>query len=156
MLRPVYETAADLAKEEAVAEECVRCWTPRHGITAQRKLTISYGLDRVFSYYDDTVALFAEVKIRDWAFGAGNGYWIALLKVLAARQLADLTHLPTLLVAEFRDGSRHWVDFDRADPTRTFIGGRRDRGDPHDIEPMVTIPWPSWKPLELLLPEKLP
>jgi len=29
-----------------------------------------------------------------------------------------------------------------------IIDGRRDRGDPHDIEPLVVIPWDQFRPVE--------
>lgn len=133
MARTMYETEANLEKERAVVAlicEKFKCTSD--------KLAIKYGLDYALSR-DGKVAAFCEIKCRNYPFSHfADGYAIGLHKIMAAKQLTDTTGLPFILVISCEDGV-YYTKVSEFKNILTVMGGRRDRGDPQDIEPMAVF-----------------
>jgi hypothetical protein len=141
-VRPLYETAQDLAHEAEIIEAVVSGLGYDHAL----KLSRAYGLDWAL-VRGGRVGGYAEVKDRDLAFGVPGGYYIALLKSMAARVITATTGRPCWLVVRFSDGGVRIADFRAAINSAVVEHGRTDRGDPHDIEPCAAIPWEAFEPL---------
>lgn len=140
--RPTYETEQDRANEEAVAKELMARWR----LTEVKKLPKAYGLDYEL-IRDGEIIAFCEIKCRKLSFGYGDGFHIALQKVIRARALTEVAHRHCMLVARFSDGKIYYVDFEQHRDGCKEIG-RKDRDDPADIEPGCVFPWENFKPLE--------
>lgn len=136
MSRPLYEGAHDRTNEQAVAAKLAGLW----GCEAV-KLPMSYELDFAF-VRDGIVASFVEVKCRAYSWAQINqwgGYMLALSKWERALSLFQTSGRPFTLAVHTPDGIYFKVcrEFGFA-PVK--IGGRRDRGDWQDIEPVVMLP----------------
>lgn len=135
-MRVLYENAATLADESAVASVLEKAWACR-----AFKLPIAYRVD---------YALTIEGKIKGWAEIKCRGrryddMHLSLHKWMAGAELSRATDAPFVLVYAFKDGIV-WRRVDKDKPELT-IGGRNDRGDWQDIEPMVTFPLVGFKTL---------
>jgi len=129
-VRPYYENQRDLTNENLVATAL-----KEKGMDLV-KMPVSYRLDfamlrkgRVFG--------FAEVKTRNNRHDKYPTLMISLGKVMAARQLSEVTGTRSILLVKFLDGL-YWCDF--ASPFDLEIGGRTDRQDDADIEPVAHFP----------------
>jgi len=135
MSRPIYETPADLVNERRVADALLERWRC-NAVKLPRRYEIDYALSR-----GNRVMAWAEVKCRTNPREQYPTYMVALGKVLTGLNLSQRTNLPFMLVVQWTD-SLGWV-------TPTFdaihIGGRHDRGDCEDQEPMVHIPIADFK-----------
>jgi hypothetical protein len=88
---------------------------------------------------------FFEAKCRSFAFGRyKEGYNISVGKLMAAHWLHDVTGLRSALYARFSDGVIAATDITHHQ-YGLVIGGRTDRNQPYDIEPMAQIPWDKFK-----------
>ena len=134
--RPTYETEIDRTNEQKVVENiCVR-WGCNYA-----KMPRRYELDYVLTRQKEAVA-WLEVKCRKYSLEAISdmgGYMLSLAKWNAAQLLVTFTGRPFYLAVQTTCGG--WVakvnDFQSAD---IRIGGRRDRNDWQDQEPVVFIP----------------
>jgi hypothetical protein len=141
-VRPLYETQADRRREASVA-----------GIISQKlnvrlvKLPIRYSLD--YAGYDiDTRLLksWHEIKCRNYVSLALFKYdylILSLAKVMSGLQLAQTTAIPFYIYWSFLDNSIYFVEI-TTELIRAVAdiksGGRIDRNDPQDTEPMVSFP----------------
>jgi hypothetical protein len=136
MSRPLYETRVDRLREQAVAE--------RLGATLDctaHKLGMRYVLDFALLGRTGKVRYFCEVKWRELPFGYGDGFYVALGKVLAAESLLAATGIASLVAVRCIGNSVH-VGFMRGvRPGHVILHGRTDRNDPADIEPHMVLPW---------------
>lgn len=133
-MRPRYETREDLTREA----ELSRVASKKFNCTFS-KMPDRYGLD-FCATRDGRVVCFAEVKVRTTPFSMYQTYMISLGKVMAARNLAGVTGLPSLLIVGWSDAwGQTRLDIDPWVGSIS-VGGRTDRGDPQDIEPVVMIP----------------
>jgi len=127
MARPIYETAADLANEQSVADII-----EADGFELY-KLPMRYELD--FAVYDFTqrkkIVAFAEVKARRVRHDKYPTVMISLSKVLKARQLTEATGLPCYLLLRYLDCL---AKLDFAAEFEVMKGGRSDRSDPQDAD----------------------
>ena len=139
MSRPLYENDETLWREYEAAQE-VEKWS---GATL-KKIPIRYGLDYGIVREGEIVA-FAELKCRTNRKDDFDSYMISLGKIQSARSLAETTGLDTFLFVFWKDASG-WLDF-KTVPFWLQFGGRVDRNDPQDIEPMCHIPMSSFKEL---------
>jgi hypothetical protein len=134
MGRPTYETAGDLADEESVARELAKAWA-----SDPFKLPKFYKCDWAFSR-EGTVRAFIEIKCRK---NLPNKYPTVIIsadKWAYLRQLDEALEIPALLVFKFSDGSVFYIRPASTDRGAVIVGGRHDRGDPEDAEPVVHIP----------------
>ena len=129
-MRPIYENGATLAAEEATIRRVADRW----GVTFQ-KLPIQYRVDWAL-IRDGKVACWCECKRRHNNKGKYPSLMLSLSKVTHGLELARQTGLPFLVVVEWDDALAYWKA-DRISGVR--LGGRVDRGDWQDVEPVVDI-----------------
>lgn len=134
-MRPRYERPRDLVNERKVAERMAQ-----RGIEL-RKLPISYRLDFAM-FRDGKLRGFAEVKTRNNRHDSYPTLMISLGKVMAARQLAEVSETRSVLLVQYLDGL-YWCNF--ASPFEVAMGGRWDRGDDDDVEPVAHFPSEAFK-----------
>ena len=134
-MRPRYERPRDLVNESKVAERMAQ-----RGIEL-RKLPISYRLDFAM-FRDGKLRGFAEVKTRNNRHDSYPTLIISLGKVMAARQLAEISGTRSVLLVKFLD-EIVWCNF--ATPFEVTMGGRWDRGDDDDVEPVAHFPIEAFK-----------
>jgi hypothetical protein len=127
-MRPLYETKINLNSEIKVMDYVSQCWN-----VVYFKLPMSYKIDYAI-YRDTNLVGFAEVKCRTHTFGAFPTYIISLAKVLEARRLGRETNTTSILIVSWL-GALAYLDF--FSPFTTKQGGRSDRGDWQDQEPMA-------------------
>lgn len=129
--RPLYETTESLSEERLVAERIGEAWSCN-----PVKLARAYQLDFALCR-DDAVQAWAEVKVRTKRYPT---YMLSLHKWLAAVELHERTGLPALLVVQWPDLLAYCALSGLRRPLSVTMGGRRDRGDWQDMEPVVHIP----------------
>jgi len=134
-MRPRYERPRDLTNEQRVAARM-----KERGIDL-RKLPISYRLDFAM-FRDGKLRGFAEVKTRNNRHDTYPTLMISLGKVMAARQLAEVSETRSVLLVQYLDGI-YWCNF--ASPFEVAMGGRWDRGDDDDVEPVAHYPIEAFK-----------
>ena len=139
-MRPHYETKEDLAREEKVAI----LFAGDSGAKAI-KLPDRYYIDWMMMRHGHTSA-FAECKVRNNARLQYDDYMLSLDKWLHGYQLSLIANVPFLVVVQWTDGT-FWYR-QGASSVRFGYGGRKDRGDPQDMEPMVFIPARRFQPIK--------
>ena len=134
-MRPIYETTADLQREDDVLKVLEKLWNLK-----LIKLPIRYHLDFV-AVKEDRAKAFVEVKTRNYSMqqiDAMGGYLMSIGKWSSAKSLYDCSGLPFVLVAKTTDGIYYSV-FKEFKPDDILVRGRTDRNDWQDIEPCVLI-----------------
>lgn len=134
--RPTYETAVDRSNEQKVVESICGRWNCEYA-----KLPRRYELDYILTRGKEAVA-WMEVKCRNYSLdeiGSMGGYMLSLAKWNAAQLLVTFTGRPFYLAIQTTCGGyvAKVRDFESAD---IRIGGRKDRNDWQDQEPVVFIP----------------
>ena len=135
MGRLQYESDGDLANETAVASYVGARWNCNF-----EKLPISYHLDFALTR-EGAVEGFAEIKCRTSERTRYPTYMIALSKLNAAMTLRHVTGLPVFLIVRWRGGEIGYCDLLDVimDSLTVEMGGRKDRGDWQDVEPVAHI-----------------
>jgi hypothetical protein len=131
MSRPMYENAQSLGVEEATMAAACMAWG-----AGKRKLPIAYRVDWAVTMNNAIVA-WAECKRR---YNPSTRYptlILSLAKYMHGVELSERTGLPFMVVVEFDDGI--WYYEHETMPPLVW-GGRRDRNDSQDQEPLVDIP----------------
>lgn len=142
-MRQLYETDKNRESEKQIVDLICELWD----ITVV-KLPISYGLDYAMldNRKNSKVRGFLEVKKRSPTKSHFSLYMISLGKVMKARELTQVSGLPSLLVVQWEDASG-WINF--ADPLEGVgFGGRNDRSDWQDQEPVAFMKTHNFKPIE--------
>jgi len=150
-----HETAADRAREQAIADEVGPLWGREF-----KKNPVRYGLDySVFETGPDRwrpLLGFAEIKDRtvgerpysSQQIGRLGGYMIGLHKWCRGQELLKVTGLPWNLIIKLADGI-FWRKSDKPElDLKIYWGGRSDRGSTQDQEPCVFIPMSSFTLLQ--------
>ena len=132
-MRLIYEKPEDLAAERAALDKACEIWK----CTAE-KLPMKYELDYLL-LREGTGVAWLEIKSRTNPRGAYPTYMISLGKVMAARRLSEASQFPSFLLVQWSDYCGY-VRLDSLLDFRVAVGGRTDRGDPDDIEPVALIP----------------
>jgi hypothetical protein len=139
--RPVYENAESLAEERRFASAIEERWNcrlrkqPRHFI-------LDFAVER-----DGVIVGFAEIKCRNYRSDAFRDYMISLSKIARAREIKRVTGLDTALCVRFTNADlMRKITDDRT--VSVGMGGRKDRGDPEDIETVAMIPLREFKFIE--------
>ena len=140
MNQPFYETSEDVAREAAIAAELSRIW--KRPLVKLRK---AYPVDWAIldNDTDKRVVAFLEIKDRNKysmdQLDAWGGVFVSLIKWAQADHLCRLVKLP--LVVVIKASGVLWVHV--SESGREYDGlhfrGRNDRGDPHDVEPVVLL-----------------
>lgn len=129
-MRKQYETAADRAKEQALANAFAE-----HGYDFY-KLPMQYRLDFVV-FKDNKAKAFIEVKHRNVRLLQYDTAMVSLSKVIQARLLTQHTGLPAYLLNVYMDNIAR---FDFAGDYKLGKGGRSDRGDAEDADICAYFP----------------
>lgn len=141
-MRPTYETDADRGREADFSN--ILCQVFRCTLY---KLPIRYGLD--FSVVKDGRTIgFLETKIRTNPSGQYPTYMISAGKFMSADALTRSTGLPCRLAVMWTD-NWGYTDLALTPEIVVSMGGRRDRGDEQDIEPVHLIPISSFQIIPL-------
>ena len=127
--RPEYERPEDRAEEAAVCKEL-----EEKGLQFEKlppKDVIDFAVLK-----EGKVVGFMEVKARSNASDHYPTFMISMAKFLRIKQILDSTGIPTALVVKYTDKVRRlWIAKDT--PHLVEMGGRYDRGDGEDVEPVV-------------------
>ena len=134
LMRPTYETPSDTERERNTAERVATAW----GYDV-RKLKAFYAYDYAL-FSGETLEAFVEIKVRTRTF---ETYWLLLAKWSAMNSLIQTAHVPGLFVVAWPGRTMFTTVSNR--PLRVLLGGRTDRGDASDIEPLVEIPLIQFK-----------
>ena len=139
MSRAIYETDADLTREQDVVRVLEERWKAR-----ACKLARSYSLDYCFVREGKTAVSFCEIKVRKQSWEELHrlgGFFVALHKWNAAKQWCEISELPFIMAVK-ADGD---LRFARIAPNLfkehegVIWKGREDRNDPADVEPLVLL-----------------
>ena len=130
MKRPIYETIQDLTNESSV----MYALSEKFNCTF-RKMPRKYGLDYA-ALRDGRVVAFLEVKCRTCRSDKYEEYMLSLHKVMAATKLSSTTNLPCFLVVAWTDA----IGYTHISAPSVGFGGRQDRNDNDDMEPVALIP----------------
>ena len=137
-MRTQYETAQDLTRERQTIDEACRKWKCQ-----PRKIPKRYRLDFAL-LRGGSIMAYAEVKCRKNPSHQYDTYMIAADK-LANAIFWQSAGIQCLLVVKWTDRTG-WVNLADCDPQYGF-GGRADRGDEDDQEPVAYIPITKFKGL---------
>ena len=135
MSRPFYETKENTQQEKAVADFASRKWGCDFA-----KLKKAYALDYAI-IRDKKVISFAEIKCRNYnmdRLDSLGGFMLSLHKWLEAKNICQVSGVPFSLLIRTEDGIWWHKTEDFLNDSIT-IGGRYDRGDDQDVEPVVLL-----------------
>jgi hypothetical protein len=130
-MRPLYESSKDLSNELRVSNILKNCWD-----VGFLKLPMAYHVDWAVVRGTEIKA-FAEFKRRHNPKDRYPTFMISLNKFKNGRGLGQEIGVPFLIIVEWNDGL-YYCDTEAVARTYGF-GGRSDRGDPQDKEPVVFI-----------------
>jgi hypothetical protein len=130
-VRPIYETPENRAAEAEIAAVIERTWS-----CDLHKLPMHYKLDYMASKHDQLVA-WLEVKRRHCNRDTYETIYLSLIKVMAAHSLHSITGKRCFFIVQFNDCLAY---ADILGERTVSFGGRTDRGDWQDEEPLVLIP----------------
>ena len=122
------ETQDNLNDEYKVKDIIMNKWKVK-----LHKLPIQYKLDYALTRFDKSILAFCEIKVRTNSIGSYPTYIVSLAKILSGRNLARETNTKSFLIVKWSD-SLGFIDMENN--FKTIVGGRIDRNDWQDIEPM--------------------
>ncbi len=128
-MRTQYESDEDRFNEQKVMSKVRRHWR----LDGYRKLPKSYVVDFALIRKNEVIG-FAEVKRRNVAFNKYPSIFISMHKIKAANDMNKLG-FHTALIVECNDATGYLLLNDP--PCKVTFGGRSDRGDHDDQEPMA-------------------
>jgi len=137
-----YNTTEANAKEEALINSVV----PKWGVIAEKNPEfhkIDYSLAEE---EEGSIIGFVEVKCRDCNYKKHSTFFISLAKYMAACEMARFTSVPVFILVEWLDQTKYVKV-----PCKTVdvrMGGRKDRENPDDYEPMIHIPITEFRSVE--------
>lgn len=145
--RPVYETAASIDREQLFCRNV----TEISNLIVRRINKKMFPCDIVFCEGKKVLA-FVEFKRRIGVLGYNSGVMLSLHKATQLAQFGMLTGKPTLFAIEHADNSYYVATLNFCGYAVEY-GGRTDRGDAGDMEPVILIPIIDFKPLVNFLAE---
>lgn len=132
---PLYQTQEDLLNEKSVCKHLSTLWDLKI-YKLHPALKVDLALVR-----GTTIEGFMEVKCRTYTMQRLEelgGFFTSLVKWREAQDMCQAARIPYHVVV--RDGEGViWHSKDPC-PSHIVMGGRYDRNDPRDIEPMAVIP----------------
>jgi hypothetical protein len=138
---PIYERPEDLTREEVFINEVAASWNADY-----HKLPIRYQLDYLITTKEGHPRGWVEIKCRNVASDLFETYILGLRKFMAGSELARTSGLPFILIVKFRDRDL-MHKFDPDTEYEIQWGGRNDREDDQDMEPVIHIPIASFSKL---------
>jgi hypothetical protein len=131
MMRPTYERQADREAEAAAVAKLAR-----FGDLTPVKLPKFYKVDFALVGADGAIKRWIEVKCRTNEMWAYPTYMVSYHKYLDLLALQQASGIPACLVVQWQD-ALGVLRFPA--PHKVGFGGRRDRGDNDDVEPVALI-----------------
>ena len=144
MKRPIYESQVDLTHENKMKTFLEAKWN-----CTLHKVPLKYQVDWMAMRGKDPMA-FVEFKHRDkLSIDAYPRYMISLDKWMKAKQLCKEVEIPFIMVITFTEGTYYGVFAHNGLHDVTYgFGGRYDRGDAQDVEPMIYLPLKKFMKIE--------
>ena len=144
MKRPIYESQVDLTHENKMKTFLEAKWN-----CTLHKVPLKYQVDWMAMRGKDPMA-FVEFKHRDkLSINAYPRYMISLDKWMKAKQLCKEVEIPFIMVITFTEGTYYGVFAHNGLHDVTYgFGGRYDRGDAQDVEPMIYLPLKKFMKVE--------
>jgi len=139
-MRPIYETKEDLAKEASLGSLISKRWR-----CTMQKLQPRDHFDYA-AVREGRVVAFIEIKNRTNKMSQYSTYMISMTKVINATMTTIATGIPCFLVVRWIDKTGY-INIGNVDTTVT-MGGRVDRSDPQDVEPVCHIDIRDFKRFE--------
>ena len=138
MIRPIYETEKDIKSEKDIAS----LLRETHKLNCF-KMPISYRIDWAVLSFMGKLQGFMELKVRNVSRNQYPTLMLSLGKCVTGCNLAQLTNTAFWVAVKWTDS----FGICRVIPPfeNVGIGGRMDRGDAADIEPVVYIPITDFK-----------
>lgn len=140
MGRPTYETSADIDAETEVALLVAERWK-----ATAHKLKKFYSTDWAL-IRNEVVMAFIEIKCRNNPRDKYPTLILSLDKVISMKNLASVSGKPVFLVVKYTDAICYTQNLR---PESIRLGGRTDRNDAQDIEPVIHIPVRNFKTLAI-------
>jgi len=134
--RPIYENEASLKSEASTAFEVEKAWKSNL-IKLPMKNRIDFLMKRKS---DGEPKAFIEVKNRACKRHKYQTFMISLEKWVTGLAFESTTTLPFIIVVNWDDEIGYLKCSDHIAGISVNMGGRTDRGDAQDIEPVVHIP----------------
>lgn len=88
-----------------------------------------------------------EIKSRNIVFGQYGHLHLSLDKVTRLQTVSELLKIRAIIIASLKDGIFWHGVPPKGAVLHTEMGGRRDRGDPKDLEEMACFFWDDFKRL---------
>ena len=132
---PLYESDADRENEEAIIVKM----TAGSGATWKKLPEQRYAVDFAI-FRNDVLVAFAEVKRRRNNKATYDTLMISLSKMLSGRELAQAYGVRFLVGIGWDDATAYWKMPADWEPVIVNWGGRTDRSNALDEEPVVHIP----------------
>ncbi len=141
MTRPRYETAEDRAAEQAVANVIAT----EFGY-AMYKLPLAYEVDYAAMDVKGRLHGFVEVKVRSKRY---DTLILSMHKVSALHNSARTFNVKAAVAVQWPDGPPEIMVLTeyRLTQAEVYWGGRKDRGDDQDEEPVVHFPAKWFTPI---------
>lgn len=136
-MRPRYETKQDVVNETVVMDRVVAEFPQPHIYV---KLPLSYQIDyAVYRQSDNKMRMVCEIKVRDITI---DTYHSLILSAHKVHCLVDwfLRKVPAVLFFQLNDGLYHYKVTTSIYAMSIKRGGRFDRNDWQDVEPVYHIP----------------
>jgi hypothetical protein len=144
MKRPIYESQVDLTHENKMKTFLEAKWN-----CTLHKVPLKYQVDWMAMRDKDPMA-FVEFKHREkLSINAYPRYMMSLDKWIKATQLSKEVMVPFIMVITFTEGTYYGIfSHNELHDVRYMFGGRFDRGDFQDAEPMVLLPLSIFKKID--------
>lgn len=142
MSRPAYETEGDLLRERKAIEAIEAI----HGVSL-RKTPRFYAIDYCLMK-DGKVAGWVEIKGKTFPRETYPTFYTSVEKFLRLVRMGHFTGLPSFLICSWSDGV--FYSMQDAHAGRRYdirMGGRTDRNDSDDVEPVIHIPVTDFHPI---------
>ncbi|MCA1776102.1 MAG: hypothetical protein LC676_10970 [Loktanella sp.] len=132
--RPLYARQKDDDNERTVASVLER----HYGVTAQQTPR-RYVVDLLLLHPNGRPHSWVEVKARTIPFRGAPYLIMSLEKVIGLQVMAAATGIASRIAIKLTDGV--FIAECPKRPVEFKMSGRRDRGDPEDMEPCVLLRW---------------
>jgi len=130
-MRKVYENATSLSNERSFAVD----FKDKRKVNLS-KLPRQYHLDYAMISGDQELEGFLELKNRTNSKKAYSTYMISLSKLLKAKEYKQTLGVNTILAVRWNDADG-CINLSELRDYQIKVGGRYDRGDWEDVEPVI-------------------
>jgi hypothetical protein len=137
--RPIYETPEDIIRESSIQEEFIEAVYGDNELVKAVKLPKFYAIDYALTKYNGKIIGWLEIKSRTIPSDKYSSYILSYKKWREGISISQESNLPYYLAVKWTD-KLGVITFPNCIQTNLVIGGRFDRSDPDDTEPMVEIP----------------